>query len=225
MYGYYKSLLFLFVVVFYATVPPWECRKRCLFRWLWRVCGFKFLLLDAVWRVALNVVDPRSGDMFHWDWGCCWYCSTVWFRGTCVLCSLLPLVTMASFMNKQRNVVNISKFICSIYLWTHTHDEHMPLCVCVCVCVIKLNTELPSVLSQKHSLATFTAPVATSILSDEFLLYVYVSLCVCVFSVWVYFFCYLSLSTVFYSMLFCKQNFSLLFFALYLVEFVIVFIG
>lgn len=49
--------------------------------------------------------------------------------------------------------------------------------LCVCVCVIKLNTELPSVLSQKHSLATFTAPVATSILSDEFLLYVYVCVC------------------------------------------------
>lgn len=37
----------------------------------------------------------------------------------------------------------------------------------VCVRVIKLNTELPSV-GQKHSLATFTAPVATSIRSDEF---------------------------------------------------------
>lgn len=48
------------------------------------------------------------------------------------------------------------------------------------MCVIKLNTELPSVLSQKHSLATFTAPVATSILSDEFLLYVYVCVYVCV---------------------------------------------
>lgn len=123
-----KVCCFFFVVVFYATVGPWECRKRSLFPWLWRVCGFKFLLLDAVWRVALNVVDPRSGDMVHWDWswywswywgwcwGWCWYCSSVWLRGTCVLCSLFPQVTMASFMNKQRNVVNISKFICSIYL-------------------------------------------------------------------------------------------------------------
>lgn len=72
-------------------------------------------------------------------------------------------------------------YLFNILINTHTDicSACACMCVCVCACVIKLNTELPSVLSQKHSLATFTAPVATSILSDEFLC--------CVFSVWVYF--------------------------------------
>lgn len=73
------------------------------------------------------------------------------------------------------------------YTYERTHTMSICLCVCVCVCVIKLNTELPSVLSQKHSLATFTAPVATSILSDEFLLCVYVSVCVCVLCLGLFF--------------------------------------
>jgi len=97
----------------------------------------------------------------------------------------LPQVTMASFMNKQQNVVNISNLFVQytntqtdpdMCIWgspTYVRVLSFSQCVCMCVrvweCVrvIKLNTELPSV-GQKHSLATFTAPVATSIPADEF---------------------------------------------------------
>lgn len=99
-------------------------------------------------------------------------------------------------------------FVQYTYKHTHTRGEHMS----VCACVIKLNTELPSALSQKHSLATFTAPVATSILSDEFLL--------CVLCLGLLFFALSTQRVLFYVCLQAKLFCFPFFFAVYPVEFV-----
>jgi len=98
------------------------------------------LLCMAIIKVCtfLCVWDPHGFLSLTVASGCCFYfycqrcltwtlsremwlreCVNGWLGGLAVHVGtrVLPQVTMASFMNKQQNVVNISKFICSIYLY------------------------------------------------------------------------------------------------------------